>query len=207
MSAIRSLFVLYLLDEDCANLTIPAVGDQYETQRYVTSRLSRLAPANAVEALTTPSSERIGDEPIPRVLCTVDWFDPERGFGFVDVEGQTVQAFIGLDKLEKAGINRAFDGDRLLCDVAKNQKGLYVQTVYSLENSATEVEEADGMVIRMFRDRKYGFVKIPKKARDAFFHFSIFSKGLPEGFAEGSMCRVEISPDKTGEGYQVRRFL
>jgi len=125
----------------------------------------------------------------------------------VDVEGQTVQAFIGLDKLEKAGINRAFDGDRLLCDVAKNQKGLYVQTVYSLENSATEVEEADGMVIRMFRDRKYGFVKIPKKARDAFFHFSIFSKGLPEGFAEGSMCRVEISPDKTGEGYQVRRFL
>jgi cold shock CspA family protein len=124
-----------------------------------------------------------------------------------NVEGQTEQAFIHLDRLKKAGIDRVFDGDRALCDVARNPKGLYVLTVHHLGNSTAETEEADGVVSRIFRERKYGFVRIPKKARDAFFHFSVFPKGLPDGFAEGSVSRVEISPDKTGEGYQVRRFL
>ena len=207
MSSIRALFVEYLLEEDSANLSIPSAGDQYESQHFVTSRLKRLASANPPEDLALPSSETTADEPVAGVLCTVDWFDPEKGFGFVDVEGQSQQAFIRLDRLNKAGINRAFDGDRLMCDVARNFKGLYVQTVYDLGKSTADFEEADGVVIRIFRERKYGFVRIPKKARDAFFHFSVFLKGLPNGFAEGSPCRVEVSPDKTGEGYQVRRFL
>jgi cold shock CspA family protein len=207
MSPVKSLFVEYLMEEDGANLTIPTVGDQYETQRYITSRLRRLGSVNPVEDPTLFSMKTSADEPISGVLCTVDWFDPEKGFGFVDVEGQTEQAFLRLDKLEEAGIKRAFDGDKLLCDVTRNVKGLYVQAVYKTKNSAVEVEEADGVVIRLFRDRKYGFVQIPKKAKDAFFHFSVFTKGLPDGFGEGSTCRVEISPDKTGEGYQVRCFL
>ena len=170
MSPVKSLFVEYLMEEDGANLTIPAVGDQYETQRYITSRLRRLGSAgeDPTQSLTKTSA----DEPISGVLCTVDWFDPEKGFGFVDVEGQTEQAFLRLDKLEEAGIKRAFDGDKL-CDINPESKRALRTDCFRGKNSAVEVEEADGVVIRIFRDRKYGFIKVSEKAKDACSTFLV----------------------------------
>jgi CspA family cold shock protein len=165
MSPVKSLFVEYLMEEDGANLTIPAVGDQYETQRYITCRLRRLCSVNPVEDPTLSSTKNSADEPILGVLCTVDWFDPEKGFGFVDIEGQTEQAFLRLDKLEEAGIKRAFDGDKLLCDVTRNVKGLYVQTFYETKNSAVEVEEADGVSSVSFETESMGSSRFPRRQR------------------------------------------
>lgn len=205
MSNIKPLFVEYLLSEDRANLTIPPEGRQYDSQRRVTDLIKRLEPSKLVEApgivakLTTEEQELT-------VICTVDYFDPEKRYGFVDVEGQSAQAYIHLSILKDAGIDRVFDGDKLLCNVARSPKGLYVQKVSEFLNR-TDFEETDGIVIRIFRDRRYGFLRVPTKAADAFFRFAVFPEGLPEGFSEGSTCRVQISPDKTGEGYQVRRFV
>ena len=205
MSRIKSLFVEYLLSEDGANLTIPPEGRQYDSQRHVTDLIKRLDPSKFVETPSVAAKTPIEEQELT-VECTVDYFDPDKRYGFVDVEGQSSQAYIHLSTLKDAGIDRVFDGDSLLCTVASSQKGLYVQRVSEFLNR-TEFEELDGIVIRIFRDRRYGFIRVPTKAADAFFRFAVFPEGIPQGFSEGSMCRVQISPDKTGEGFQVRRFV
>lgn len=203
---IRSMFVDYLIAEDLRNLVFPVAGDQYDTQRFVTDRIRRFMP-NAFSPPTTEAPEPTLVPVLTGVLCIVDWFDPERGFGFVDVEGQTQQAFLHKEKIKEGGLEQAFDGDKLLCDISRNSKGLFVESVHDFENSSRPFEEVEGQVIRLFHDRKYGFVKIADKSKDAFFRYSIFPSGLPAGFVEGSKCRVEVSLDKSGESYQVRRIL
>lgn len=94
-----------------------------------------------------------------------------------------------------------------MCDIAKNHKGHFVKNVHDFEAKDSNVEIVDAKVIRMFPDRKYGFVEVKGGSRSAFFHYSNIEEETLGTLAVGQDLSVEICPDKTGDGFQVRRVV
>ncbi len=64
----------------------------------------------------------------------------------------------------------------------------------------------DVIVIKVFKDRDYGFVYVPSLGQDAFFHISIFPEKDRKSIDVGKSLRGEIIADPKGKGLQVRRI-
>ena len=57
-----------------------------------------------------------------RVTGTVKWASPERGFGFIEHEGDTY-AFIPYSELQAVGYRELIEGERVTFVVTQDQKG------------------------------------------------------------------------------------
>lgn len=202
MSEVRRMFAEYLIQEDATYVTVPAEGDQYDNQRQIAVAIRKFAHSR-IDGREDDVQKTEDVRVLSGVLSTVDWFDVEKGFGFVDVEGLDDQAFLRVDKLTCLGLDRVFDGDKLLCDIGKNAKGFFVKGIHDCETTRDNIEDVQAEVIKLFPDRRYGFVKIADGTRDAFLHFSVLQH--TDNLHVGLKLRVEISPDKSGVGYLVRK--
>lgn len=208
MQEIRHLFLDYLFSEDSSHLEVPKNMEQFNCQFELVENLQRmdgLMPASVEGQETSASYE---DDICTAVVAIVDWYNPEQGYGFVEVEGEEFQAFLHAEVLQNdQNTDRIFDGDKILCDIAKNHKGHFVKKVHDFEAKDLNVEIVDAKVIRMFPDRRYGFVEVIGGSRSAFFHYSNIEEKILESLAVGQDLSVEICPDKTGDGFQVRRVI
>ena len=176
MNLIREKFIGYVLEEDKNHMSIPLQTEQYECQLNLTNRLENFIRKIFHEADEESGSiDRTYNEGLVHegVIATVDWFDAERGFGFVDIENLDGQVFLHSQQLRESGIDLVSDGDDLLCDIGRNAKGLYIAEVHAIEVDMEAVEISDCRIIRVFHDRAYGFVRVTDSSRDAFFHFSV----------------------------------
>ena len=54
---------------------------------------------------------------------TVKWFNPTKGFGFVEPEGGGNDVFVHISAVERAGISTLNEGDRIECELVKGQNG------------------------------------------------------------------------------------
>jgi cold shock CspA family protein len=140
------------------------------------------------------------------VLALVDFFDQGKSFGFVELEGRSDRAYLHADKLRVAGLDTLNDGDRILCDVARGRKGPYVKRIHKVESSA-HVVRATCRIVKLFRERGYGFVSLEETKGEAFFHISVFDKNDREGLSVGTRLKAEICPDPKGRTSQIRRVL
>ena len=204
MDKVRQLFLEYLIKEDATHSTTPEKGDQYDHQKDLINELSKRAHSKAISVsgnATEDTSVTVG------VIATVDWFDNDKGFGFVEAEGLDGQAFLHVDKVKVKGIDNLFDGDKILCDIRRNHKGHYVSSIHDLEPITRETETAECTVIRLFPDRRYGFVKVGDGSRDAFLHFSICDDSVTSKLKVGAKFNGEICPDKSGTGFLVRKII
>lgn len=53
---------------------------------------------------------------------TVNWFNPNKGFGFITPSDNTKDIFLHISELEKAGIKNITEGQKLSYRIA-NEKG------------------------------------------------------------------------------------
>lgn len=210
MVVIRQLFAQYLLQEDAEFITVPAEASQFQSQHFIIEEIGKFSRQISAEneedsasELAAPGAESFQEG----VIGIVDWFDNDKGFGFVEVEGSSENAFLSTDIIKESDVERVFDGDRLLCDIGRNAKGLYVQCLHDIEENRTNIENAEGEVIKLFPDRRYGFINIGDGRRDAFLHYSILEPEEENNLHLGQKLRVEIAPDKTGMGFQVRKIV
>ncbi len=210
MNSIREMFVLYLFDEDKNYMSIPHQLEQYKCQLNLKTRLEHF-----IQAISF-SDEEVGESSISEyqeglvyegIIATVDWFDAEKGYGFVDLEGVDGQVFMHAQQLHESGIDYVSDGDDLLCDVGRNAKGLHITQVHDIETEPGGVEIADCRIIRVFEDRGYGFVQIADGSRDAFFHFSVVPSTDRNKLKVGISFQAQIKADKNGRGLQVNRVI
>lgn len=72
-----------------------------------------------------------------RVNAVVKWFNPAKGFGFVQPEDGSADAFLHVSVLEAAGHRDAPDGAAVVCDIARGPKGLQVTAIHSLDAPST----------------------------------------------------------------------
>ena len=209
MSNVRRFFFEYVTKEDSQLLSFPGGLDQFEFQHEIVRKLGRFVEG-ADSKRRDDSAASIGEEygngtVMSGTIATVDWYDSEKGFGFVDVEGVQGKVFLHAERLRENAISLVRDGDDLLCDITRGNKGLYVSKIYDIETDPTTVETALCNIIRLFPDRGYGFVRLKDSPQAAFFHYSVLPVSERDKLALGVCLEVEVGADKNGRGLQVKR--
>lgn len=206
MYEVRRLFLRYLFSEDRNHISMNTGLEQYANQAAMFSDLRKLVTSDhgdeeAMVAL-------LGDDYKFGVFkksasATVDWFDRKKGFGFVDVDGVDGKVFLHASKLDPEVSEQISDGDRLTADIRRDRKGVSIDNVHDVD---IDVETVEVKVIRLFPDRRYGFVRTNDGARDAFFHYSVLDSEKLDELTADCDATVEIRHDTEGR-LQVRRFI
>ncbi|MCY3986196.1 MAG: cold shock domain-containing protein, partial [Candidatus Dadabacteria bacterium] len=199
MEKVRRTFVTYLLEEDAHHLSVPSDLPKYESQRDLIDRLRKFSISQS-------------DSPQKEILCEkvhaiVDWFDTARGFGFVEVDEVEGRIFLHAKTLRSCGIDQVSDGDDLLCDVGRNDRGIHVARIHDIQTDRSSVSKAHCKIVRLFLDRGYGFVQVNGGPDNAFFHLSAISPDDQDRLDVGVIIEAEIGPDRKGRGLQVKRVL
>jgi cold shock CspA family protein len=205
---VRERFATFLREEDEKFGRVPK-SSQYNVQNEVSADINKFAGGTSEAELS--SRDAVTASAQPGLVATgasgvVDWFDAAKGYGFVTVEQLGEAAFLHVSVLERSGIDSVHDGDTLIVDVSRSQKGIAVSSVRKARANRPEVTELlDVVIVKMFEDRGYGFVYVPSLGQDAFFHVSILPEQERSSVAVGKTLRAEINADPKGRGLQVRR--
>lgn len=78
----------------------------------------------------------------PTVEATVKWFNPEKGFGFVEITDGSGDVFMHARALEAAGHSSVAPGATLTVRVGPGQKGRQVTEVVAVDESTAEAQPA-----------------------------------------------------------------
>src|SRR5438105_11453688 len=71
----------------------------------------------------------------PATDATVKWFNPEKGFGFVELGDGSGDAFLHIAVLEGAGHETVLPGSKLRVQIGQGQKGPQVTAVLEIDAS------------------------------------------------------------------------
>jgi cold shock protein len=74
----------------------------------------------------------------PPIDATVKWFNPEKGFGFVEMSDGSGDAFLHIRVVETAGHSEMQPGTKLTVRTAQGQKGPQVTEILEVDTSTAE---------------------------------------------------------------------
>jgi len=76
----------------------------------------------------------------PETEARVKWFNPEKGFGFVEFTDGSGEAFLHISAVERAGHSALEPGTTLIVRTGQGQKGPQVAEITSVDASTAEPE-------------------------------------------------------------------
>ncbi len=207
--AVKKEFLKYLINEDKQFISVNSELDQYDCQKKLIDNLEKyILQVHADDDLVATHGEEFKQGLIKKeVLATIDYYDSSKGYGFAEVENIESRIFVHAKKLKDHEIDSLKDGDRILCDVARGEKGLYIEKIYDFDIDASESEIVNCQIIRLFPERGYGFVRLEGDVRTAFFHVTVFPYPERKNIEEGQLLKAEICPDRKGDGFQIKRIV
>ncbi|GAC1338038.1 MAG: hypothetical protein NVSMB18_03840 [Acetobacteraceae bacterium] len=85
-----------------------------------------------------------GAPPGPETGATVKWFNAEKGFGFVELEGGGGDAFLHVSVLSRAGHQTVSPGATLRVQVSPGQKGPQIAEVLNVDESTASAQTSSG---------------------------------------------------------------
>jgi CspA family cold shock protein len=162
----------------------------------------------------------------PPVQGVVKWFNPEKGFGFVELSDGSGDAFLHGSVLAQSGINAVQPDETLEVRVGPGHKGPHIAEIISVDSSTavpatprrsnfgattsngssadTAVEET-GTVKWFNAERRYGFIARDGGDEDVFVHVSALETSGLTGLAEGQPVIVDVVKGRKGlEATRVR---
>jgi cold shock protein len=181
-----------------------------------TASSDRAAPASSDRAVRDrPNNPR---SPAPQGLpvdSVVKWFNAEKGFGFVAIDGGA-EAFLHIRQLQTAGHTSVPEGARLKVLIGQGQKGPEVTQVVDVDLSTAgsprsmerrrpvesqvvgQTRESTGTVKMYKVDKGFGFVSQDDGGKDVFVHATTLGRvGLKE-LSEGQRVRMQVGQGKKG---------
>lgn len=210
LAIVRNLFVEYLVREDRSRFSFPASQIQYESQARLADELQATFKTEISESSESQPDLATGPELVEEgVFAVVDRFLVGNGYGFVNIENGETGVFIHAEVLKNNNETYSIsDGDKLLCDVSRGEKGLFVSAVYDHEIDM-DITTSSCSIVRIFPEREYGFVSVSAIGDDAFFHFSVFEPADINKLTDGFIFNAEVkrSAGSSTAGYQIRRVL
>jgi CspA family cold shock protein len=162
----------------------------------------------------------------PPVRGVVKWFNPDKGFGFVELSDGSGDAFLHGSLLAQSGINAVQPGETLEVRVGPGHKGPHVTEIISVDSntavpatprrsnfgvttsngssSGTAVEET-GTVKWFNTEKGFGFIARDSGAKDVFVHVSALERSGIERLSEGQTVIVDVVEGRKGpEAASVR---
>lgn len=151
----------------------------------------------------------------PVVEATVKWFNPDKGFGFVEVADGAGDAFLHIAVLQSSGHDAVSPGAKLRVQVGRGAKGQQVTKVLEVDNSTAMQQPSRGAgggggraprsapdpstavdlvgTVKWFNgDKGFGFVAGEDGGKDVFVHISVLSAAGLQNLAEGQRVSMRV---------------
>ena len=150
----------------------------------------------------------------PELNAVVKWFNPEKGFGFVELGDGSGDAFLHGSVLARAGASSVNPGASLRIRVGQGQKGPQVTEVLEVADAPATArpqaaaprrqfetgvsEEMRGTVKWYNTSKGFGFIVPESGGKDIFVHASVLARGGLTQLSEGQVVRVQVVQGKKG---------
>ena len=159
----------------------------------------------------------------PETGAVVKWFNAEKGFGFVELEGGGGDAFLHVSVLSRAGHQTVQPGAQLRVLVSPGQKGPQIAEVTRVDEGAAPVAssapsyaaerprpaartpvdasaavEMRGTVKWFNAEKGFGFVMPDGGGKDVFVHISALNRGGLSGLEPNQTVRMQVADGRRG---------
>jgi len=150
--------------------------------------------------------------------ATVKWYNPDKGFGFVQLADGSGDAFLHASVLERGGHNSVSPGATLEVRIGPGPKGPQVTEVVSVDATTAQQEKprsarperpayppSDQATVEEFGTVKwynatkgFGFIGPDRGGKDIFVHASALDRSGITGLAEGQRVAVDVTDGRKG---------
>jgi CspA family cold shock protein len=152
----------------------------------------------------------------PPIDATVKWFKADKGFGFVELENGTGDAFLHIGAVQQAGYDSLPPGAKLKVNVTTGQKGQQVTRILEADlSTAQETRPARSFgdaprpprraapdpstavpvsgKVKWFDEAKgFGFVQSNDGGKDVFVHISVLNASGVQRLVEGQAVNMQV---------------
>jgi CspA family cold shock protein len=155
----------------------------------------------------------------PSIRATVKWYNPDKGFGFVELGDGCGDAFLHVSVVERAGHGSVPPGTTLEVRAGPGQKGMQVTEIISVDTSTAGQEQprrarperpayqpaADRATVEELGTVKwynatkgFGFIAVDSGGKDIFVHATALERSGIMGLAEAQRVAVDVADGQKG---------
>lgn len=154
----------------------------------------------------------------PPVKAVVKWYNPDKGFGFVQLAHRSGDAFLHVSVVERSGHDSVPAGTTLEVRAGPSPKGPQVTEIPSVDISTAQQEplrrgrperpvyppadqaavEESGTVKWYNAMRGFGFIASDRGGKDIFVHASALERAGITGLMEGQRVAVDVIGGRKG---------
>ena len=164
----------------------------------------------------------------PPVQAVVKWYNPDKGFGFVELADGSGDAFLHVSVVERGGHGSVPPGATLEVRAAPGSKGPQVTEIISVDASTALQEQprrprperpaypssADRATVEELGTVKwynatkgFGFVAADRGGKDIFVHASALERTGIMGLAEGQRVAIDVADGQKGPEAVTLRLI
>src|SRR5206468_11554367 len=166
----------------------------------------------------SPSGPQFETPSGPLVGATVKWYNPEKGFGFVQLADGSGDAFLHVSVAERSGHGSVPPGATLEVRTSPGPKGSQVTEIISVDASTASQEpprrprpkrsaypsddrataEQLGTVKWYNANKGFGFIASDRGGKDFFVRASTLERAGIMGLAEGQRVAIDVAQGQKG---------
>ena len=163
----------------------------------------------------------------PPIQAVVKWYNPDKGFGFVQLADGSGDAFLHVSVVERSGHDSVPPGATLEVRAGPGPKGPQVTEILSVDSSTAQQEmprrarperriypptdqaavEEPGTVKWYNAVKGFGFIASDRGGKDIFVHASALKRAGIADLAEGQRVAVDVIDGQKGPEVASLRLI